>query len=221
MKSTTGALPATGSMPNLRKQAPSSSLTTSTVYSTNIYTITSCAPGVTNCPASMGKVTTETVAVSTTVCPVTEASPAGPSSSSIMAANLSTTAVTLSQSFSDSVVVVTSTISFADTPPASNPPTAYAKGGSSAAPAHQNSSTVPGTTLTLGQHYTTVIAYKSITEQQQKQQPSSAPPASAYPHSADVPSYHMSEAASTYAMSGSSSVAAAASSAPASSYAER
>jgi hypothetical protein len=44
--------------------------TTSTIYDTKTYTITSCAPTVTNCPA--GHVTTETVAVATTVCPVTE-----------------------------------------------------------------------------------------------------------------------------------------------------
>ncbi|KAM0326248.1 hypothetical protein ACHAQA_006845 [Verticillium albo-atrum] len=46
-------------------------LTTSTVYATNVYTVTSCAPEVTNCPAGP-HVTTETVALYTTVCPVTE-----------------------------------------------------------------------------------------------------------------------------------------------------
>ncbi|KAJ4259695.1 hypothetical protein NW762_007626 [Fusarium torreyae] len=47
---------------------------TSTVYTTNIKTITSCGPEVTNCPATAGTpaVVTETVAISTTVCPVTE-----------------------------------------------------------------------------------------------------------------------------------------------------
>ncbi|KAH8204252.1 hypothetical protein TruAng_001538 [Truncatella angustata] len=44
--------------------------TISTVYSTHSYTITSCAASITNCP--VGKTTTEVVAVSTTVCPVTE-----------------------------------------------------------------------------------------------------------------------------------------------------
>ncbi|KAM0198205.1 hypothetical protein ACHAPI_004161 [Fusarium lateritium] len=43
--------------------------TTSTVYSTKTYTITQCPPTVVNCP--VGHVTTETIAVSTTVCPVT------------------------------------------------------------------------------------------------------------------------------------------------------
>ncbi|EME77248.1 uncharacterized protein MYCFIDRAFT_217024 [Pseudocercospora fijiensis CIRAD86] len=49
------------------------SYTTSTIYSTTLQTITSCAPEVTNCPASTGGtyVVTQTVAISTTVCPVT------------------------------------------------------------------------------------------------------------------------------------------------------
>ncbi|KAJ4212310.1 hypothetical protein NW759_011698 [Fusarium solani] len=45
-------------------------LTTSTFYATETYTITSCPPEVTKCP--VGSVTTKTVAVSTTICPVTE-----------------------------------------------------------------------------------------------------------------------------------------------------
>ncbi|KAF4501621.1 hypothetical protein FAGAP_2186 [Fusarium agapanthi] len=47
---------------------------TSTVYTTNIKTITSCGPEVTNCPANAGTpvIVTETVAISTTICPVTE-----------------------------------------------------------------------------------------------------------------------------------------------------
>ncbi|KAH8686350.1 hypothetical protein BGZ61DRAFT_454354 [Ilyonectria robusta] len=54
---------------------PSTSVwTTSTIYTTQVRTITSCAPEVTNCPGKPGKphVTTETIAISTTVCPVTE-----------------------------------------------------------------------------------------------------------------------------------------------------
>ncbi|CAN8100497.1 unnamed protein product [Discula destructiva] len=53
---------------------PSSSVeqfTTSTVYSTTIYTITSCAAIVTDCPDRLGSVTTEVIAITTTVCPVT------------------------------------------------------------------------------------------------------------------------------------------------------
>lgn len=55
--------------------------TTSTVYTTRVYTITSCAPDVPNCPAN--QVTTETIPLYTTVCPVTAAAtstPVGPAS---------------------------------------------------------------------------------------------------------------------------------------------
>jgi hypothetical protein len=47
------------------------SLVTSTVYSTTVYTVTSCAAGVINCPASWQKeiVVTKTVDAFTTVCP--------------------------------------------------------------------------------------------------------------------------------------------------------
>lgn len=50
-------------------------MTTSTVYTTAVSTITSCAVDVADCPAASQTtaVVTETVAVSTTVCPVTEA----------------------------------------------------------------------------------------------------------------------------------------------------
>ncbi|RDW58750.1 hypothetical protein BP6252_13226 [Coleophoma cylindrospora] len=49
----------------------SPSFTTSTVYATSTYTITSCAASITNCP--LNSVTTETIAVYTTICPVAEA----------------------------------------------------------------------------------------------------------------------------------------------------
>ncbi|KAB8230487.1 hypothetical protein ETB97_012521 [Aspergillus alliaceus] len=53
--------------------APSTpvSMTTSTVYTTSLVTITSCAPTVTNCPGDSTTVVTSTIAISTTVCPVT------------------------------------------------------------------------------------------------------------------------------------------------------
>ncbi|KAK6952115.1 hypothetical protein Daesc_006647 [Daldinia eschscholtzii] len=51
--------------------ASTTEYTTSTIYSTTVYTVTSCAPSVTNCPAK-GSVVTETIALYTTVCPVTE-----------------------------------------------------------------------------------------------------------------------------------------------------
>lgn len=46
-------------------------VTPSTVYTTKVKTITSCAPDVTNCPGKTGFVVTETIPVSTTLCPVT------------------------------------------------------------------------------------------------------------------------------------------------------
>ncbi|KAK0669591.1 hypothetical protein QBC41DRAFT_319644 [Cercophora samala] len=47
---------------------PSESFTTSTIYSTTTFTVTSCEPSVTSCP---GRVVTKTIAIGTTVCPVT------------------------------------------------------------------------------------------------------------------------------------------------------
>ncbi|KLP11336.1 uncharacterized protein Y057_10875 [Fusarium fujikuroi] len=70
-----------GSSPNATTDVPEEHTTivtsydsTSTIYSTEVKTITSCGPEVTNCPVTAGTpaVVTETVAVSTTVCPVTE-----------------------------------------------------------------------------------------------------------------------------------------------------
>lgn len=46
-------------------------LTTSTVYTTRVHTVTKCPPYVVNCPAG-GYVTTETIPLYTTVCPVTK-----------------------------------------------------------------------------------------------------------------------------------------------------
>ena len=45
--------------------------TTSTVYTTSVYTITSCAASVTDCP-ERGSVTTDIISLYTTICPVTE-----------------------------------------------------------------------------------------------------------------------------------------------------
>lgn len=42
---------------------------TSTVYETQVHTVTDCPPEVTDCPAESHKVITKTVAVSTTLCP--------------------------------------------------------------------------------------------------------------------------------------------------------
>ncbi|KAF9632018.1 hypothetical protein BFW01_g2880 [Lasiodiplodia theobromae] len=70
-----------------------SGFTASTVYATSVYTVTSCAPEVTNCPARSGTpaVVTSVVAISTTICPVSEtgvasvpgSSPSAPVSSGV------------------------------------------------------------------------------------------------------------------------------------------
>jgi hypothetical protein len=52
--------------------------TTSTIYTTSIQTITSCAPEETKCPGHGIVVTTVTIPVSTTICPVTETTEAPP-----------------------------------------------------------------------------------------------------------------------------------------------
>lgn len=64
---------------NSSVSATSVEMTTSTVYTTRPVTITSCAPTVTSCP--IGKVTTETVALYTTVCPVSKGTKPSPSAS--------------------------------------------------------------------------------------------------------------------------------------------
>ncbi|MCJ1435601.1 hypothetical protein MMC27_004975 [Xylographa pallens] len=51
--------------------AAAQNYTTSTVYTTQEITVTSCAPTITNCPAESTVLTTITVAAYTTICPVT------------------------------------------------------------------------------------------------------------------------------------------------------
>ncbi|RYP61701.1 hypothetical protein DL769_007590 [Monosporascus sp. CRB-8-3] len=188
------------------------SFTTSTVYSTNVYTITSCASEDSNCPASIGQVTTQVVAISTTVCPVTEVADKE-TPSPAPEGSYSATAVTFSNTFGSSVIVVTSTISFIDTPAPSPPPTTAAPGtwtsavapGSTSVP---QSKSKPCTTLTLGKYFTTVIEYESITAQPPAKVASgsslvtsiySQPPAPKEPQM-DVPSYQMSPGDSTLEM---------------------
>ncbi|KAI1448204.1 hypothetical protein F5Y02DRAFT_375252 [Annulohypoxylon stygium] len=204
------------SAPSYSASAPS--YTTSTVYSTNVYTVTSCAPGVTNCPAK-GSVTTETVAVSTTVCPVEESSK-GIAGSSVPVAGVSqytTAAITISNTLSGSVIVVTSTISFVDTPrPTSVYPTEGAGTTTSAGTAAVGSSghvTKPGTTISLGTYFTSFIGYDTITQHPPASVSTGAVPTSYYTGSSatvDVPSYHMSQESSTV-VAGPSSVPVAAS----------
>ena len=165
------------------------SYTTSTVYSTNIYTVTSCAPGVTDCPASKDQVTTEIIAISTTVCPVTEKKPKE-SAPATETGPYSTTAVTISTVFGTSTAIVTSTISFIDTPAPTTPPgTAGTIGTSASSPVttglYQNNSN-PCTTLTLGKYFTTVIEYQSMTAQTSATEMTQP--------SMDVPSYQMGSA---------------------------
>jgi hypothetical protein len=61
---------ANSSIPTMTKGGNySASLVLSTVYSTSVYTITSCAATVTNCPARIGSVTTDIISLYTTWCP--------------------------------------------------------------------------------------------------------------------------------------------------------
>jgi hypothetical protein len=65
-------------------------MTTSTVYSTQFITVTSCAETVTNCPAESTKVVTSVIAISTTICPVTEAGGSPPTASATATAPIGT-----------------------------------------------------------------------------------------------------------------------------------
>ncbi|RYP85609.1 hypothetical protein DL769_000950 [Monosporascus sp. CRB-8-3] len=56
--------------PPATTEAPTES-TTSTIYSTSVHTVTSCAPDVPDCPGG-GQVITEVISVGVTVCPVTK-----------------------------------------------------------------------------------------------------------------------------------------------------
>ena len=57
--------------PPATTEAPGPESTTSTIYTTSVHTITSCAADVPDCP-ERGQVTTEIISVGVTVCPVTE-----------------------------------------------------------------------------------------------------------------------------------------------------
>ncbi|KAH8662350.1 hypothetical protein BX600DRAFT_437748 [Xylariales sp. PMI_506] len=69
-------------------------LTTSTIFTTSVSTITSCASTVTDCPAESTAYTTVTIAIDTTVCPVTETQTYVPSSTGSPAASSSTSTST-------------------------------------------------------------------------------------------------------------------------------
>ncbi|KAF7561650.1 hypothetical protein G7046_g2490 [Stylonectria norvegica] len=71
--STTVCPVSAGHQPTQQPHPGTQKWSTSTLYSTTIRTVTSCAPEITDCPGTPEKphVTTETIAVSTTICPVT------------------------------------------------------------------------------------------------------------------------------------------------------
>ncbi|KAK4649547.1 Chitinase 2 [Podospora bellae-mahoneyi] len=69
---------------------PSESFTTSTIYSTTTFTVTSCEPSVTSCP---GRVVTKTIAIGTTVCPVTTTDAPVITSSSSLPAGYTTSTI--------------------------------------------------------------------------------------------------------------------------------
>ncbi|KAL7936945.1 glycoside hydrolase family 16 protein [Trichoderma chlorosporum] len=79
----------------------SAKLTTSTVYTTRVHTVSQCGPEVTNCPFRPS-VTTDTIAVYTTVCPVEEAE-----SSSLVAAESSSLAAAKSSSLAAAAATTT------------------------------------------------------------------------------------------------------------------
>ncbi|KAI1392157.1 uncharacterized protein F4822DRAFT_389787 [Hypoxylon trugodes] len=62
----------TSSSESVSSYSVTSYLSTSTVFTTSVQTITSCGSTVSNCPAGSTALTTVTVPVSTTICPVTE-----------------------------------------------------------------------------------------------------------------------------------------------------
>lgn len=59
-------------VPSTNIAAASQNWTVSTVYSTSVHSIISCAASVTDCPLRAESMTTDIVVVSTTICPVTE-----------------------------------------------------------------------------------------------------------------------------------------------------
>jgi len=71
-----------GKKPEDKKKPHVPKYTTSTVYATVTHTDYDCPPEVTKCPKDKVKVVTETIAVSTTVCPVDETSTYKPVSTS-------------------------------------------------------------------------------------------------------------------------------------------
>ena len=101
---TNSSSPAGGDSIGVSTATGGDDLVTSTVYTTSIYTITSCAANVVNCPASYQQeiLVTQTVDVYTTVCPATAVvtppssiSSAAPSASSTVSGETATATATV------------------------------------------------------------------------------------------------------------------------------
>lgn len=118
------ALPATTKGPNGGSGSGSGSgddLVTSTITNTKVYTITSCAASVVNCPASYTqKVVTSTIDKTVTVCPATETGKA-PVQSSTAAPSKPVSVTTITKDLTTVVPCKTRTTS-TFTPPTNSPP---------------------------------------------------------------------------------------------------
>jgi len=93
--------------------SPTQALSASTIHTTSIYTITSCATTITDCLTRIGSEITETITIYTTVCPVTQTrrnggSPTGPTQTPIPSSPSSFTKYTASTVYTTSVYTITS-----------------------------------------------------------------------------------------------------------------
>jgi chitinase len=122
---------------------------TSTVYTTIVYTITSCAATVTNCPGKLGSVTTEIISLYTTVCPVTETETSAPVTSSTSAVSAYTSPIPTS-----ATVVKTTTILYS---------TSTVKAASSTVSKFSNSTSITGTGAAGGVQSSTLTLLVSPT----------------------------------------------------------
>jgi hypothetical protein len=87
--------------------------TTSTVYTTSVYTITSCAPEVTDCPGKIGSVTTDVTSLYTTICPVAETE----SSSTWIPTSTSSAPITSETPWATSTIYTTKEYTITSCPP--------------------------------------------------------------------------------------------------------
>lgn len=103
-------IPSGTAQSTISSASPTLGLTTSTVLSTRIATITACPTTVPDCPATAREtfVTTETIVVSTTICPVTEAATA--TATRTLPASALTTGVSEKSNERDGTELTTSTV---------------------------------------------------------------------------------------------------------------